>query len=207
MEWLEDFDEAAPNHRHTTHLIALYPGAQITPRATPGLAQAARVTLQRRLSQPNWEDVEWSRGNLINFYARLADGEAAHRHLLGLLREDTDANLLTFSRGGIAGAPENIFVVDGNSAGTAGLAEMLIQSHACESRDAGLQFEIELLPALPKAWPTGNVKGLRARGGIEVDLAWKDGQVAEYHLRSREPRQVNVRVRGELKTITTDASK
>ena len=163
MEWLEDYGEAIPNHRHTTHLIALFPSEQITPRATPDLAKAARVTLDRRIGRKDWEDVEWSRGNLIAFDARLADGDPAYHHVLGLLREDTDADLLTFSRGGIAGAPENIFCVDGNSAGTAGLAEMLLQSHVRESENANLKFEIELLPALPKAWPNGSVKGLKVR--------------------------------------------
>jgi alpha-L-fucosidase 2 len=195
MEWLEDFDEAVPNHRHTSHLIALFPSNQITPRATPDLAQAARVTLQRRLSRPDWEDVEWSRGNLINFYARLGDSEEAHRHLLGLLREDTDANLLTFSRGGIAGAPTNIFCVDGNSAGTAGIAEMLLQSHG-ES--------IELLPALPKAWPNGSLKGLKVRGNISVDLEWKDGKTSKFTLRASHPQPVKVRVNQEERTITPD---
>ena len=195
MEWLEDFDEAVPNHRHTSHLIALYPSDQITPTATPDLAKAARVTLQRRLGQPDWEDVEWSRGNLINFYARLGDGDEAHKHVLGLLREDTDADLLTFSRGGIAGAPENIFVVDGNSAGTAGIAEMLLQSHG---------GQIELLPALPKAWASGSVKGLKARGNVTVDIEWNDGKVSTFKLRSPNPQPVKVRVNGESRVITPE---
>ena len=196
MEWLEDFDEAVPNHRHTTHLIALYPNWQVTPRTTPDLAKAARVTLQRRVSRPDWEDVEWSRGNLINFYARLGDGDEAYKHVLGLLREDTDADLLTFSRGGIAGAPENIFVVDGNSAGSAGIAEMLLQSHG---------GEIELFPALPRAWPTGNVRGLRARGGFEVDLSWNDGRLVQGRLRSLSGNTCRLRSRTPV-LVTVDGT-
>ncbi|MCL5096454.1 MAG: glycoside hydrolase family 95 protein, partial [Candidatus Omnitrophica bacterium] len=195
MEWLEDFDEAMPNHRHTSHLIALYPSSQITPHMTPALAKAARVTIERRIGRPDWEDVEWSRGNLVAFFARLHDGDAARNHVLGLLREDTDADLLTYSRAGVAGAPENIFVIDGNGAGTAGIAEMLLQSH---------NGEIDLLPALPKAWPTGSVKGLKARGNVTVDIEWKDSRVTAFSLRSPNPKPVHVRINGETRMVTPD---
>jgi len=195
QEWLEDFEEAVPNHRHMSHLIALYPSDQITPDQTPELAQAARVTIERRTNRPDWEDVEWSRGNLINFYARLGDAEEAHDSVLGLLRKLTDKNLLTFSVGGIAGAPENIFVVDGNSAGTAGIAEMLLQSHG---------GTINLLPGLPKAWPTGRVKGLRARGGYEVDIAWHEGRLTEATLRATLDGVCRIRT-GTPVQVTVDA--
>jgi alpha-L-fucosidase 2 len=208
QEWLEDFDEAQPNHRHTTHLLALYPGAQITPRATPGLAEAARVTLQRRLSQKNWEDVEWSRANLVNFYARLGDAEQAHAHLLGLLREDTETDLLTFSRGGIAGAPQNIFCIDGNYAGAAGISEMLLQSHETEVQSPTSKVQsLYLLPALPKAWANGSVKGLRARGEFEVDLAWKDGKLTRVSVKSLLGNPCKLRLGGRIVELQTRQGK
>ena len=189
MEWLEDYEEADPNHRHTSHLVSLFPSDQITPLATPELAKAARVTLERRIGRKDWEDVEWSRGNLICFFARLRDGEAAKRHLTGLLAEDTDADLLTYSRGGIAGAAENIFCVDGNSAGAAGIAEMLLQSQ---------DRVVDLLPALPASWSQGRVRGLRARGGLTVDFEWREGRVTQYRFTSRDGREVAARINGEV---------
>ena len=168
QEWYKDFDEAYPNHRHTTHLLALYPFSQISPTKTPDLAAAARKTIEYRLADPNWEDVEWSRANMICLYARLYDSQKAYESVVQLQREFARENLLTISPEGIAGAPYDIFIFDGNEAGGAGIAEMLIQSYG---------DYIELLPALPQQWNTGYFKGLCITGGAEVDLLWKAGKV------------------------------
>jgi alpha-L-fucosidase 2 len=192
QEWLEDFDEPQPNHRHTSHLIGLFPLCQITPDKTPELAKAASVTIERRIGQKDWEDVEWSRANLIHFFARLRDGNRAHQHIVGLLREDTDHNLLTFSRGGVAGAVENIFAIDGNTAAASGVAEMLLQSHE----------EIHLLPALPKAWPRGYVRGLRARGAYEVDVRWEDGALVHAVIRTHHGGRCQVRYGDNIVALT-----
>lgn len=168
QEWFEDFDEAQPNHRHTTHLLGLYPFHQITPVQTPELAEAARRTMELRLAAKGWEDVEWSRANMICNYARLFDAENAYNSVVLLQRNFTRENLLTISPEGIAGAPYDIFIFDGNEAGGAGIAEMLVQSH---------EGYIVFLPALPKAWKDGSFKGLSVRGGANVDLQWKEGNV------------------------------
>ena len=184
QEWLADVDEAMPSHRHTTHLMALYPERQISPRATPELAEAARITIRRRESAPGWEQTEWVEATLIAYFARLLDGATAYWHVRNLIADTSEANLMSYSAGGVAGAAQNIYSFDGNAGGTAGIAEMLLQS------DGDL---LELLPALPRAWPDGSARGLRARGGIEVDLAWTGGRLRHATLLAGAPRQVRIR--------------
>jgi alpha-L-fucosidase 2 len=194
-EWAEPYAEAEPGHRHMSHLIGLHPFDLITP-ATPELFAGARKVLDYRLAH-GLGGVGWSRAWLINFFARLRDGDAAREHYVALLRSSTLPTLLDNC------AP---FQIDGNFGGCAGLAEMLLQSHerAPGSGPADQQFVLHLLPALPKAWANGSVKGLRARGGFEVDIAWKDGKVTDYRIASVEPRAVGVRVNGEIQTARAE---
>jgi alpha-L-fucosidase 2 len=184
QEWLHDHEEARPNHRHTSHLLSLFPFDQITPDATPELAEAARVSVRRRMEpEGSWEDTGWARSMLMLYAARLRDSEAAHQHIFDMQRHLTECNLFVVHPP-TAGAKSNVYELDGNTGLCACIAEMLLQSH---------QGEIHLLPALPAAWANGRVRGLRARGGFEVDVAWHDHKLSGATIRSTLDRPCVVR--------------
>jgi alpha-L-fucosidase 2 len=189
QEWLEDYEEAQPEHRHLSHLVALYPGNQVTPTSTPEWSEAARTTLVNRMGGEGLEDVEFTLALFAAGLARLGDGDSALKQMTYLIGQLCFDNLLTYSKPGIAGAETNIFVVDGNFGGTAAVAEMLLQSHA---------GEIELLPALPGKWHTGKVTGLRTKGNAEVDLRWENGELEEAAIKAYSPGRTLLRYRERI---------
>ena len=186
QEWLEDWDMDVPeiHHRHVSHLYALYPSRQISPEATPALTAAARRSLEIRGD----DATGWGLGWRINLWARLRDGDRAHSVVQILLApERTYPNMFD------AHPP---FQIDGNFGGAAGILEMLVQSS---------QGEVHLLPALPAAWPTGEVNGIRVRGNLTIDLAWRGGRLTEARLKSSRPQRIRIVVAGTARDIDVGA--
>jgi alpha-L-fucosidase 2 len=187
QEWLEPYPEPEPTHRHTSPLYGLHPYYEITRRGTPELAEACRKLLDARGDKSTGWALAWR----MNLWARLGDGDRAMKLFKLLLRP----------AGGGSGSLPNLFgscppfQIDANFGGCAGVAEMLVQSHA---------GEIELLPALPKDWPDGSVTGLKTRGGFRVSITWKSGQLTAATVQSTTGRQTKVRYRDQVTPVTLE---
>jgi alpha-L-fucosidase 2 len=200
QEWMEDVDDPKNTHRHTSHLFAVHPGRQINPVSTPELAKAAIVSLNARGDG----GTGWSKAWKINFWARLANGNRAHSILKDLLSPVGTGKMGGRYRGGVYqnlfdGHPP--FQIDGNFGATAGMTEMLLQSHV---RKDGI-YMIDLLPALPDAWKDGSITGLRARGGFGVDLAWSGGRLTKALITSEKGGKAHLRANGKIQTVTIAA--
>lgn len=188
MEWTEEFEEPEPGHRHISHLFGLHPGDEITRQKNPELMEAARKTIAYRLANGGGH-TGWSRAWIINFFARLHDRDAAYDNVLALLRKSTLPNLFD---------THPPFQIDGNFGATAGITEMMLQSHT---------EEIELLPALPAAWSMGHLHGVCARGGFELDIDWEQGQLKKVTILSKLGNLCKVRYKDKVGSFPTEKGK
>ncbi|MBC7913752.1 MAG: glycoside hydrolase family 95 protein [Pyrinomonadaceae bacterium] len=188
MEWPEEFKEADPGHRHISHLFGLHPGRQISSQKNPEFLQAARKTIDYRLANGGGH-TGWSRAWIINFFARLQAGEEAYKNEIALLQKSTLPNLFD---------THPPFQIDGNFGATAGITEMLLQSHA---------GEVHVLPALPSAWPKGYIHGLSARGGFDVDIDWTNSKLEKVVILSKLGNPCTLRFGQLVRTLPTEKGK
>ena len=186
MEWMEDYEEADPGHRHISHLYGLYPAGQITVDKTPELAAAARKTLEYRLSHGGGH-TGWSRAWIMNHYASLWDGKTAYENIKKMLELSTYPNL--FDR-------HPPFQIDGNFGACAAMCRMLAQSD---------MERVVLLPALPEEWANGSVRGLRLAGDAELNMQWQNGELVRAEISAEKDYDTTVIYHGEAKKVNCKA--